>query len=272
MPGQVNAMRSRKFTGITGISFSDKLGNSPARGNLRTGHVWLNRSLWPGLNFYQRMYVLFHEEGHIVLQTRSEQKADNYAFGKYALEGYSLSNSVKAMTGGLDVDGNPQHKARALQQYRRAINWDYYINGNKKIKPIKETDPMKIQELLDDTSYAQERDNDDVSFLGFGKKARARREAKKEKKHEQKLEKIAARAEGRAAVAEKGGGILSTLGKVAGNLLGKGGSDTGGDTRSTDAETDPDPEPTGSKKWIWIIVAIIVIAIIAYLIYRSKKK
>ena len=98
-----------------------------------TGEVWLNHRLAKGLPKEHIVFILLHEEGHIVLDTRNELEADNYAFKKYADAGYSLTQSVYALSKILNGT-NPEHYWRCYYQLQRAISYDYYNNGNKNLK------------------------------------------------------------------------------------------------------------------------------------------
>lgn len=63
--------------------------NSPdiARVNRQTGLLWLNSKIWDRLPTDQKDYVLFHEKGHLQLQTSDEFKANLFAMKKFAPAG-----------------------------------------------------------------------------------------------------------------------------------------------------------------------------------------
>jgi hypothetical protein len=78
----------------------------------------------------QRSFVLLHEQGHIVLNTRDELTADKYAFLQFAKQGFPLSLAVKSLTRNLDGQ-NPAHRIRAKALLALALNWDARVNRNK---------------------------------------------------------------------------------------------------------------------------------------------
>lgn len=114
---------------------------------------------------------------------------------------------------------------------------------------------------------------DESSFLGWLKKNR-------EDKQQFKLDKIKAKGEARAAVAEKGGGAAG-LGKLIGGWSEKAASLLGGAAGLGGAAADPGatapdaaaPAPDNSKKIIIIgIIVVVVIAGIVIAVKRRKKK
>nr|WP_319570247.1 hypothetical protein [uncultured Draconibacterium sp.] len=54
-----------------------------ARVNRKTGVLYLNPNVWEQLPTDQKEFVLFHEEGHLKLQTASEYQANRYAIKKF---------------------------------------------------------------------------------------------------------------------------------------------------------------------------------------------
>jgi hypothetical protein len=127
-----------------------------------------------------KRFILFHEEGHLVLQTKNELEADRYAFQKYVGEGHSLKAGVKALTRVLG--DSPNHIIRSQAILNHAKNYQDSTMSN----------------MTGDTWITPAWDN----FLGFGKKAKAKREARremrterKEVKQEAKLTRIDARAQ-----------------------------------------------------------------------------
>lgn len=123
-----------------------------------------------------KRFILFHEEGHLVLQTKNELEADRYAFEKYVGEGHSLKAGVKALTRVLS--DSPNHLIRSKAILHHAKNH---------------------QDMSDYTGqlwFTEAWEN----FIG--KKAKERREAKremkaerKEAKHDAKLTRISNRAQ-----------------------------------------------------------------------------
>ena len=83
-------------------------GGTPALSDRNTGEVWINRKIFDTLPEEHKIFILLHEEGHIVLNTKDEFEADAYAFKKYAEKGYGMKESVKALSRVLECN-NPEH-------------------------------------------------------------------------------------------------------------------------------------------------------------------
>ena len=78
-------------------TFPDRPSN-PARVNILTGDIEINRARWNELSAEERDFVLQHEIGHYKLQTFDEVAADRYALQRLALQKpYSLINYVNAV-------------------------------------------------------------------------------------------------------------------------------------------------------------------------------
>lgn len=58
-----------------------------AKVNRKTGVLYLNAKIWDSLPSDEKEFVLFHEEGHLKLETADEFKANSYAVGKFAPAG-----------------------------------------------------------------------------------------------------------------------------------------------------------------------------------------
>lgn len=72
--------------------------SNPARVNIRTGDIEINRARWNELSAKEREFVLLHERGHYKQQTLNEVVADRYALERLALrEPYSLINYLNAV-------------------------------------------------------------------------------------------------------------------------------------------------------------------------------
>lgn len=65
--------------------FPENPGN-PARCEVATGKIEINRQIWDLLPVEQRKYVLEHEKGHYYRQTFDEVEADAYALEQLALK------------------------------------------------------------------------------------------------------------------------------------------------------------------------------------------
>ncbi|MFD1632029.1 hypothetical protein [Pseudopedobacter beijingensis] len=117
--------------GITKIIKVPDLGMTPARVNRRTGVMEISVRHMRNMPVAHRLFVMLHEQAHVELQTTDEVKADAYAFKKYADMGYSLKESVKALTKVLN-DKNPEHNWRMYLSLKRAEQYDLEFNGNLK--------------------------------------------------------------------------------------------------------------------------------------------
>ncbi|ADY51448.1 hypothetical protein Pedsa_0876 [Pseudopedobacter saltans DSM 12145] len=117
--------------GITKIIRVPDLGATPARVNRRTGVMEISLKHMKAMPVAHRLFVMLHEQAHVELQTTDEVKADAYAFKKYADMGYSLKESVKALTKVLN-ENNPEHNWRMYLSLKRAEKYDLEYNGNKK--------------------------------------------------------------------------------------------------------------------------------------------
>lgn len=69
-----------------------------AKVNRRTGVLTLNSTIWDDLPTDQKEFVLFHEEGHLRLQTANE-----YAANKYAIEKFTSLKSLHNRTLGQKI-------------------------------------------------------------------------------------------------------------------------------------------------------------------------
>ena len=119
------------------------LGGSPAAVNRGTGELHLAPSFF-SLPEAQQRFILWHEWGHYILDTKSELEADKYAFFKYAHEGMPLSKAVLALIQVLDMK-NPAHAYRAKQVFKHAICFDYFISPNRTKLKTKESRMEAIQ-------------------------------------------------------------------------------------------------------------------------------
>ena len=118
--------------GITEIVYvKGGLGKSPAATNRKTGVVYLNIPYWDDLKFEHKLFVLLHELGHIVNDTSNEFTADDFAFKKYSELGYSLNESVLALSQVLSLTTDEQFE-RIEHGLERALNYDSTINKNQK--------------------------------------------------------------------------------------------------------------------------------------------
>ncbi len=118
--------------GITEVYYvTSGLGKSPAATNRKTGALYINIPYWEHLPFEHKLYVLLHEEGHIVHDTSDEFLADKYAFEQYVKMGYSLTEAVYALSKVLTLTTD-EHIERIERQLNRALIFDFENNKNGK--------------------------------------------------------------------------------------------------------------------------------------------
>lgn len=110
---------------------SSFLGNTPAAVNLDNGDLYLNTDVWNALPKEHKVFILLHEAGHYLLQTEDEHEADAFAFENYSKLGYSLKESIFALSENLTGESQ-EHMTRLEAQALRAKKYDYYVNGNAK--------------------------------------------------------------------------------------------------------------------------------------------
>jgi hypothetical protein len=125
---------------------TDKEGIAKSRAS--TGELVINMHYWNKLKPEHKIYILCHEEGHIKFDTRDEIKADEWASQKYFSLGFSISQSVHALSANLDRNSKV-HVARAWLQYNRALQYDYEHNkNNKAFREVYENAESIKQKLL----------------------------------------------------------------------------------------------------------------------------
>jgi len=114
------------------VEYVSGIGTTPARVHRPTRSLQINKPVWDKLPVEHQVFVLCHELGHAELNSSDEMAVDKYASAMYTRLGYSLSESVRALTDLLNND-NPDHRERAQAQLDRAREYDYKVNGNKKV-------------------------------------------------------------------------------------------------------------------------------------------
>ena len=141
-----------EFPGIKKLTVINDPKEGIAKSKRSTGEVVINQYYWRRLKPEHKIFVLCHEEGHIVHNTRDELLADEYASKKYLDAGYSIYESEKALEESLDRT-NPVHIGRIWAQYNRALKYDWLKNKNKKAYrdhyDSADTVRTKLQTLLD---------------------------------------------------------------------------------------------------------------------------
>lgn len=303
-------LESRKVPvpeGIAKVVYSENI-EGPAMGNLRTRIVTLKPSEIAALNDDQLYYVLCHEAGHIVQQTRSEDLADEYASKVYLASKRSPKQSVFALSDVLPHFTQEHHyKPRVINQLCRAASYDYKVNNNKNALKILDMCETKFiaDSTLDEFEANYIGDPDDTSLLGINlgltKAARQRKQDSHNMKMETKASKNYRRNNNadvkrmRAENGEEGTGskIMGTLGQLGGAAAsvfagikglktGEAGgaayseegaqAASGGDGGSTPTKSD---KILGMEKTTFYIVAgvtaAVVIAVGCYLAFGGKK-
>ena len=122
--------------GFKGLVLTEKIGESPAAVHLRSGVLHINPKVFFSYPPEWQKFILLHELGHYLLQTRSELEADNFAFHHFAKEGNSLKEAVNSLLRVLNL-GIKSHRERVEAQLERAKYWDEVIY-NKQFKTAKE--------------------------------------------------------------------------------------------------------------------------------------
>lgn len=192
--------------------------------------------MWNKLSEEEQRFVLLHEEGHLVLQTRNELAADRYAFDKYVGEGHSLKKSISALTKVLR--NSPEHLTRTSQIFNRALQ---HQNNNNNMTTA--TGSPWIAEAWENASGKQKRQQRREERKEKRQEKKEARQARKEDKKELRVQRKydrndrknlrnEARAEQKVLLAEKGvtaGGLLTGgLGNAIGNIGSTAAALTGG--------------------------------------------
>lgn len=113
--------------GITAIIHDDGtvLGGSIAGVDKYTGEMFLNKPLIDRMQLSKDaiFFIMLHEQKHLELQTDDEEAVDAAAHEEYLKRGYSLKESVFALTRILSF-GKPEDIRRANAQLIRAKHFD----------------------------------------------------------------------------------------------------------------------------------------------------
>lgn len=89
-----------------------------------TATIYINPPLYSKLTLFERKFWIWHEKGHIILDTSDEFRADEFAFNKMAgTEWQSLKQMLGAMEKIFDKN-NPYHRDRLEHLYKLALEWD----------------------------------------------------------------------------------------------------------------------------------------------------
>ena len=171
------------------FTYWDDLGSTPARVNRFTGEIQINDRYFKSMPEFRKSFIIEHEKGHFLNNTRSEFEADQYAFKKLAgTQPRSLKESVYSISRVLSFR-NPEHMERMIEMMKMALEYDFKHNGNEKAKTALEqlNSAIKTNNLnkfhmnnsIDNSYFAPnfgENDNDDIYDNARG---RAKRQAKK---------------------------------------------------------------------------------------------
>ena len=109
---------------------ADFIQDSPAAIDRLNGVLYINPKLFNRLTPFQKKFVKWHEIGHYKEQTSDEVIADAFAFDQLAgTEFRSLKQALGCISEILD-SSNPGKQQRYDALYKRALAWDYNVNGN----------------------------------------------------------------------------------------------------------------------------------------------
>ena len=291
------------------ITHHENLGSTPARVNRFTGEIQLNDAYWLNMPEELKPFIVEHEKGHFLTQTRNEFLADAYAFSHVVgKQPKSLKNAVYSLSKVLTFK-NPQHLERVIEVVRLAFQYDYQVNGNtealqglQKLNILtnnKNKIPMKLNiATAERPSYNNARfgyDNfEDDYDNGAGKERRqAKRAAKteqKQKKAELKNDRLAAKneiklaradakrtkADAKKSLADQGKSGTDWIKDAAGAIGGIFGSKSQDSAASVTTTATGIEEPKKlfgmPQKTAYAVIAlvVIVIGVSAYLFLKKK--
>lgn len=254
--------------------------------------IYLNSHQFDKFNQAEQDFIISHEIGHS--QTDNEIEADYLALRRFIEElGYTPKQAVQSLNNTLSFERSG-HNARFNAIVMNAACYDYFINKNKKsLKILDMYTPGTLNEA--DLDYLRNQlspmgvtDDDLHSFLGFGKKAQERREARQERKDlkaEARAEKIKSKAainQAKAAGIKDGtfqGGAANIFNKVAdtaSSILGNKSAQksspemSAAEIAAIEAEIEAEQK---QKKQTLIVVGVVVVIIIVVVgvIWFNKK-
>lgn len=252
---------------------------TPARCNRRTGQIWINDSVWPGIDPAHRVFILLHEYGHIMLNSSDELEVDAFASDLYVKMGYSLTESVKALSRVL-TGANPQHIDRVESQLNRVKAIDILHNSKQKRDMVHLTEPTGMVTNFNGPAWYETNEFTEDLF-GLGKKAQERKKARQEAKNYAKMKRADAtvlraeskkiKSEAKQTLADQGivdsteaGGVIKS---AVSAIAGQGGGDP--------AAMSTAPAPEKGKKTMWIIVGSIAglaaVGTVLYFIFKKKR-
>lgn len=244
--------------------------NTPARFYYDSRVLLLNENIFPKFSRMAQKFIVYHEFAHAD-GIFDEQAADEYAFNKLIKGDHSLRATVEAVAKALPFN-TPEGRARIIEQFNRAADYDFNHNGNKKADIHLTTTVMDIPNKNNDfyaasmLAAAEEHSN----FLGIGKKAAQARAEKKEAKNEIRQAKAEAIRSGtyQSGASKALGGIVDGAKK----FLGISEPAAAPVVIEKSAETTtPTAEPAKNKTWVYVLIGVAVLAVM-YFIFTSKKK
>lgn len=113
--------------GITAVIHDDGsvLGGSIAGVDRETGEMFINKPMIDHMQLSKDalFFIMLHESAHLELQTDDEEAVDAHAHAEYLRRGYSLKESVFALTRILSFS-KPEDIRRANKQLIRAQHYD----------------------------------------------------------------------------------------------------------------------------------------------------
>ncbi len=281
------------------ISTSQSMGTNPARVHRITGDITLNQDLLDHGTSQEVKWILSHEAGHFLKNTRDEFLSDKFAFDSLAGQfAGSLKSSISALSRHLPFD-NPEHLNRLFVQFMRALRYDFEHNGN--IEALITFNELKNR-TMNQASQQQDFFNTSDPYLNLTGKER--RNAKKDlnlEKKQLKNDRYAVKtdkkqskadlnrsrgaaketkADSKRILAENGGAEQpnwwdKTLGTVS-SIFGKNSPDGSGGTDKELSGTGADaPKFLGMPKTVGIIVTVLVglgvLGLAAFLIFGKKS-
>lgn len=105
-------------------SSSGDMADTPCAADRSTHTIYINPKLYKKLSIFEKKFWLWHEKGHIILNTADEIKADTFAFNKLAGTEYrSMKQMIEAAENLLD-EHCPYHQQRIDNLYSLAIKYD----------------------------------------------------------------------------------------------------------------------------------------------------
>lgn len=107
------------FTAVKYLKDFPNGNNSPAMVNRKTGELYINLYRWNNIAFEHRVFIILHELAHVKLNSSDEKLVDELAHKWFIEMGYSLTDSVYALTKVLHADSKINYE-RSLDQFKRA--------------------------------------------------------------------------------------------------------------------------------------------------------